>query len=60
MMMAMPNVCKLTPQWLYSMVYYTHTDKLCMFKCCMGWTYSGLRNLGQQRFISFSSELQSF
>lgn len=26
MMMVMPNVCKLLPQWLYSMVCYTHTQ----------------------------------
>lgn len=29
MMMAMPNVCKLMPQWLYSMVCYTHTEINC-------------------------------
>lgn len=29
MMIAMPNVCKLMPQWLYSMVCHTHTQINC-------------------------------
>ena len=29
MRMAMPNVCKLMPQWLYSMVCHTHTQINC-------------------------------